>query len=51
MGPGARWRCPASVVILSVADLNMPVTLVLAWRKDNMLIAEVRRFADVQALK
>jgi hypothetical protein len=29
----------------------MPVTLVLAWRKDNMLIAEVRRFADVQALK
>lgn len=27
----ARWRCPETVVILSVVDLNMPVTLALAW--------------------
>jgi DNA-binding transcriptional LysR family regulator len=31
----ARWRCPETVVILSVVDLNMPLTLALAWRRDN----------------
>jgi DNA-binding transcriptional LysR family regulator len=45
----ARWRCPESVVILPVVDLNVPLTLALAWRKDNTsrllanFIAEVRR--------
>jgi len=48
----ARWRCPETVVILSVVDLNMPLTLALAWRRDNAspllanFIAEVRRLTD-----
>ena len=52
----ARWRCPESVVILPVVDLNMPLTLVLVWRKDNAsrllanFICEVRRFPDVRAV-
>ena len=53
----ARWRCPQDVVILSVVDLNVPLTLTLAWRRDNAspllanFIAEVRRLPDVRALK
>jgi DNA-binding transcriptional LysR family regulator len=53
----ARWRCPETVVILSVVDLNMPLTLALAWRRDNPspllanFIAEVRRLPDVRSLK
>jgi DNA-binding transcriptional LysR family regulator len=31
----SRWRCPKSVVILTVVDLNVPQLLSLAWRKDN----------------
>jgi DNA-binding transcriptional LysR family regulator len=31
----ARWRCPKQVVIFSVSDLNMPLPMALAWRKDN----------------
>jgi DNA-binding transcriptional LysR family regulator len=52
----ARWRCPESVVILPVVDLNMPLTLALVWRKDNTspllvnFIAEVRRLPDVRSL-
>jgi DNA-binding transcriptional LysR family regulator len=52
----ARWRCPESVVILPVVDLNMPLTLALVWRKDNTspllanFIAEVRRLPDVRAV-
>ena len=52
----ARWRWPESVVILPVVDLNMPLTLVLVWRKDNAsrllanFICEVRRFPDVRAV-
>jgi len=52
----ARWRCPESVVILPVVDLNMPLTLALVWRKDNTLallanfIADVRRLPEVRAL-
>jgi len=52
----ARWRCPKQVVILSVTDLNMPLTMALAWRRDNTspllasFITEVRRLPDVQAL-
>jgi DNA-binding transcriptional LysR family regulator len=52
----ARWRCPDTVVILPVLDLNMPLTLALAWRKDNAspllanFITEVRRLPDVRAV-
>jgi DNA-binding transcriptional LysR family regulator len=52
----ARWRCPETVVILPVVDLNMPLPLVLAWRKDNTspllasFIGEVRRLPDVRAV-
>src|SRR6201981_1706772 len=52
----ARWRCPESVVILPVVDLNMPLTLALVWRKDNTspllanFIADVRRLPEVRAL-
>src|SRR4029077_12206879 len=34
----ARWRCPESVVILPVMDLNVPLTLALVWRKDNTFL-------------
>jgi DNA-binding transcriptional LysR family regulator len=53
----ARWRCPESVVILSVADLNMPLPLALVWKRDNTspllanFIAEVQRLADARAVK
>jgi len=52
----ARWRCPESVVILPVVDLNMPLSLALVWRKDNAspllanFIADVRRLPEVRAL-
>ena len=52
----ARWRCPESVLILPVVDLNMPLTLVLVWKRDNTspllanFIAEVRRLPDVRAV-
>jgi DNA-binding transcriptional LysR family regulator len=62
-GMGVGWvlataprRCPDSVVILPGVDLHMPVTLALAWRKDNTapllanFIAEVRRLPDVRAI-
>lgn len=52
----ARSRCPKSVVILSVVDLNVPQVLALASRKDNRspllasFVADVRRLPDVRAL-
>jgi len=52
----ARWRCPESVVIMSVVDLNMTMPLALAWRKDNTspllasFIADVRRLPEVRTL-
>jgi DNA-binding transcriptional LysR family regulator len=52
----ARWRCPEAVAIQPVADLNVPLTLTLAWRRDNAspllanFIAELRRLPDVRAL-
>ena len=52
----ARWRCPESVIILSVADLNMPLPLALAWRKDNTspllrrFVDDVRQIPEVHAL-
>jgi DNA-binding transcriptional LysR family regulator len=53
----ARWRCPTSVVIMPVADLDMPQPLALAWRKDNAspllagFVDEVERLPEVRALK
>jgi DNA-binding transcriptional LysR family regulator len=52
----ARWRCPETVAILPVVDLNMPVPLTLAWRRDNTspllanFIGEVQRLPDVRAV-
>lgn len=43
-----RWRCPESVVLVSVTDLTLPLPFALAWRKDNAspllekFVAEVR---------
>jgi hypothetical protein len=53
----ARWRCPKSVVITPIVDLNVPLPLSLAWRKDNSsplltsFVGEVQRLPDVRALK
>jgi len=52
----ARWRCPESVVIVSIVDLDMPLPLALVWRKDNTspllrrFVDDVRGLPDVQAL-
>jgi DNA-binding transcriptional LysR family regulator len=52
----ARWRSPDTVVILSVVDLDMPLSLVLTWRRDNTspllahFIGEVQRLPDVRAV-
>jgi DNA-binding transcriptional LysR family regulator len=52
----ARWRCPESVVVLPVVDLDMPLSLALAWRRDNTspllasFIGDVRRLPDVRAI-
>src|SRR6476660_384423 len=53
----ARWRCPATIVILPVVDLDMPLALSLVWRRDNTspllanFISEVQRFPGVRAVK
>jgi DNA-binding transcriptional LysR family regulator len=52
----ARWRCPATVVILPVVDLSVTLRLALAWRRDNIspllasFIGEVRRSSEVRAV-
>jgi DNA-binding transcriptional LysR family regulator len=52
----SRWRCPENVAILPVVDLNIRVSLALAWRRDNTstllanFIAEVQRLPDVRAV-
>jgi DNA-binding transcriptional LysR family regulator len=52
----ARWRCPESVVILSVADLKMLLPMALVWRKDNLstllaqFVVDVRSWPEVQGL-
>jgi DNA-binding transcriptional LysR family regulator len=52
----ARWRCPETVVVLPVADLNMPLSLALAWRRDNTssllanFVDDVRCLPDVRAV-
>ena len=46
----ARWRCPERVIILPVGDVNMPLPIVLVWRKDNHSPLLKSFIADVQAL-
>jgi DNA-binding transcriptional LysR family regulator len=52
----ARWRCPKTVAILPVVNLNMSVPLALAWRRDNTspllarFVDEVRRVHEVRAV-
>jgi DNA-binding transcriptional LysR family regulator len=52
----ARWRCPRTVAILPVLDLNMSVSLALAWRRDNTspllarFIGELQRMPEVRAV-
>ncbi len=52
----ARWRCPETVAIVPVVDLNVPVRLALAWRRDNTspllarFIGELRRLPEVRAV-
>jgi DNA-binding transcriptional LysR family regulator len=52
----ARWRSPATVVILPVVDLKVTMQLALAWRRDNAsplltsFIGEVRRLPEVRAV-
>jgi DNA-binding transcriptional LysR family regulator len=52
----ARWRCPETVAILPVADLNVPLQVTLAWRRDNTspllarFIDEVQRLPEVRAV-
>ena len=31
----ARWQCPRGVVLLPIANLNVPLPFSLIWRKDN----------------
>jgi DNA-binding transcriptional LysR family regulator len=50
-----RWRCPASVEVLPVTDLTLPLPLALIWRKDNVspllakFVAAVRQLPEVKA--
>ena len=48
-----RWRCPESVVLVSVTDLKLPLPFALIWRKDNdspllaRFVENVRRLPEV----
>jgi len=45
-----QWRCPQSVVLLPVVDLNLPLPFALVWRKDNASALLANFLADVQTL-
>jgi DNA-binding transcriptional LysR family regulator len=45
-----RWRCPESVVLLSVTDLKLPLPFALVWRKDNASVLLAKFVADVRSL-
>jgi DNA-binding transcriptional LysR family regulator len=51
-----RWRCPAGVILLPIADLNLPLPFSLVWRKDNAspllakFVADVREMPDIRKL-
>jgi DNA-binding transcriptional LysR family regulator len=53
----ASLRCPEAVVILPVVDLDVHLSLALAWRRDNTspllrdFIGEVKRLRDVRAVR
>jgi DNA-binding transcriptional LysR family regulator len=62
-GMGVAWvlesacgRHPKSVVLLSVVDMNVPMPLALAWRKDNKspllasFVANVQRILDMRVV-
>src|ERR1700758_2309374 len=46
----ARWRCPETVAILPVIDLEMPLPLVLTWRRDNTSPLLANFIGEVAAL-
>src|ERR1700720_1353782 len=46
----ARWRCPETVAILPVVDLNVPLRLTLAWRRDNTSPLLARFIGEVKSL-
>ncbi len=46
----ALWRCPKNVVIVPVSDLDIPLPVVLVWRKDNNSPLLASFIADVQEL-
>jgi DNA-binding transcriptional LysR family regulator len=46
----ARWRCPQSVVVLPVMDLNLLLPLAVVWRKDNASPLLAKFVADVKLL-
>ena len=52
----ARWRCPESVAVRPVVDMNVRLTLALVWRKENTspllasFIADVQRLPEVRAV-
>src|SRR5260370_540268 len=45
-----RWRCPAGVVLLPLADLNLPSTVSLVWRKGRASPLLAKFVADVRLL-
>jgi DNA-binding transcriptional LysR family regulator len=45
-----RWRCPEGVVLLPVADLNLPLPFALVWRKDNLSPLLAKFVTDVRSL-
>ena len=45
-----RWRCPRDVVLRRVADLHLPITFSLVWRKDNPSPLLARFVSDVRQL-
>jgi DNA-binding transcriptional LysR family regulator len=45
-----RRRCPESVVLLSVTDLNLPLPFALVWRKDNASALLAKFVTDVRLL-
>jgi DNA-binding transcriptional LysR family regulator len=46
----ARWRCPKTITIMPVVDLNMPLMLSLVWRKDNASALLAAFIDEVQGL-
>lgn len=45
-----RWRCPESVVLLSVNDLKLALPFALVWRKDNASMLLAKFVEDVRSL-